>query len=218
MIQQELGITTDSIPGKGTLQAVARKLGTLESWEAVQKFVGAAADGIPGVETAKKIIQKLGFKMDNKTPRQSEVESFYGAPGENLTTITLPYEMKLAWELKTKVNKMTINKKVASAVERIFTRTLDYYGFEKIQQLGLDLNGGAYNRRRIIGGQGWSMHAYGIAIDIDPEHNQLKWGRDKARLAKPEYEPFWNIVESEGAFSLGKERNYDWMHFQFARL
>ncbi len=126
--------------------------------------------------------------------------------------------MKLAWELKTKVRKMTVNKKVAEATERIFARTLEHYGLKRIQELGLDLNGGAYNRRRIIGGQGWSMHAYGIAIDIDPENNQLKWGRDKARLAKPEYEPFWNIVESEGAMSLGRERNYDWMHFQFARL
>ena len=68
------------------------------------------------------------------------------------------------------------------------------------------------------GAKTWSMHAYGIAVDLDPERNQLKWGRDKAVFARPEYVPFWNIVESEGATSLGRARNYDWMHFQFANL
>ena len=33
-----------------------------------------------------------------------------------------------------------------------------------------------------------------------------------------EYAAFWQFVEAEGAVSLGRARDYDWMHFQFATL
>ena len=33
-----------------------------------------------------------------------------------------------------------------------------------------------------------------------------------------ESDKFWEFVYDEGAISLGKERNYDWMHLQFSRL
>ena len=49
--------------------------------------------------------------------------------------------------------------------------------------------------------------------DIDPDNNQLKWGRDRASFAKPVYDKFWNIVENEGWNSLGRTKNYDYMHF-----
>jgi hypothetical protein len=61
-------------------------------------------------------------------------------------------------------------------------------------------------------------NSWGAAVDIDPDRNQLKWGKDKAFLARPEYEPFWKIVEAEGWTSLGKARNIDFMHFQAANL
>ena len=55
------------------------------------------------------------------------------------------------------------------------------------------------------------------AIDMDPERNTLYMSAPEAVFSGPEYDAFWSIVEKEGAFSLGRERNYDWMHFQFAR-
>ena len=68
------------------------------------------------------------------------------------------------------------------------------------------------------GGSSWSMHSWGIAVDIDPDRNQLNMNRKEATLAKPVYDKFWQFVYDEGAISLGIERDYDWMHFQFARL
>ena len=61
-------------------------------------------------------------------------------------------------------------------------------------------------------------NSWGGACDLDPDRNQMKWGRDKAFFARPEYVPFWKIVEAEGGVSLGRSRNFDWMHFQFATL
>lgn len=73
--------------------------------------------------------------------------------------------------------------------------------------------------RKVRGSKGvWSMHSWGIAVDIDPAHNRFHWDHTKARLAGPEYEPFWDIVEECGATSLGREIDKDWMHFQFASL
>jgi hypothetical protein len=68
------------------------------------------------------------------------------------------------------------------------------------------------------GGTALSMHAWGIAVDLDPINNQLRWGKDRASFARPEYLPFWKIVEAHGATSLGRAKNYDWMHFQFATI
>jgi hypothetical protein len=53
---------------------------------------------------------------------------------------------------------------------------------------------------------------------MDPDHNPLKAHRAQATLDNPDYDPFWRFVYDEGAISLGRERDYDWMHFQFARL
>ena len=66
------------------------------------------------------------------------------------------------------------------------------------------------------GGSRKSTHAWGIAVDLDPENNRLRWGCDRALFARNEYKAFWEIVEDHGATSLGRSANYDWMHFQFA--
>jgi hypothetical protein len=62
------------------------------------------------------------------------------------------------------------------------------------------------------------MHSWGIAMDYDPERNKLKWGRDKAAFAWPEYDAWWRLWEEEGWISLGRQRNFDWMHIQAAKL
>jgi len=157
----------------------------------------------------------------NKWPKQNGVASFYGKAGNSQCTagiVTLPFAFRLAWDKSQKKATFNCHLKVASAFETIFTETARHYGEDRMVELGLDLYGGCYNYRAMRGGTTFSMHAYGIAYDTDPERNQLRWGSDRAELAKPVYEPFWKIVQSQGALSLGRARNYDWMHFQFANL
>ena len=143
---------------------------------------------------------------------------FYGSVGENQTQIILPYQMYLAWDEGAKVKKMTCNEKCSESLHRIFEQTLETYGLKDIQKLRLDSFGGCLNVRKMRGGSAWSIHSWGAAVDLDPDRNLLKWGKDRAVFAKKEYEPFWKIVEREGWTSLGRSRNFDWMHFQAANL
>lgn len=151
-------------------------------------------------------------------PTQANVEAFFGPPAQNQVMFATPYPMRLAWDTGTIVNRFQCHAKVVDAFSRIFTQTLMHYGIDQIRELRLDLFGGCFNHRPMRGGTQLSMHSWGIAIDLDPERNQLNWNRSRAAFARPEYEPFWGFVEKQGLVSLGRERDFDWMHFQAARL
>lgn len=162
-------------------------------------------------------IQKIAL-VGNTWPRQSGVSSFYGAVGTNQTTIEIPFDMVLAWSKTTRARKMTLHRKVAPSAERVLQRVAQIYSAKERADLGLNLFAGSLNVRRMRGGSSYSMHSWGIAIDFDSERNQLKWGAPKARLSHADALPFWQAWEAEGWLSLGRARNYDWMHVQAARL
>lgn len=142
----------------------------------------------------------------------------YGKPtiiGEGyLVTIKLPYPMKLAWDLDTKVTRMRCHKLVADQFLAVFNDILNTYGLERIQELGIDRFGGCFNFRKMRGGSDWSRHSWGVAIDLDPSRNLLKETSRTARFARPEYREMIDIFYKHGFESLGREKNYDWMHFQ----
>ncbi|MGJ8535899.1 MAG: M15 family metallopeptidase [Parasphingopyxis sp.] len=151
-------------------------------------------------------------------PRQRDVRAYFGEPGQNQKLLSLPFPMKLAWDHTHTMDGFFVHEKVHVSAARAFNRILDLYGGQKIVELGLDLFGGSLNVRNMRGGKKKSMHSWGIAIDFDPAHNALRWGRDRARMAGPDYAAFLDIWEEQGWISLGRERNYDWMHVQAARL
>jgi hypothetical protein len=151
----------------------------------------------------------------------SQYTEKYGKPnqaGTYLTQIQLPYPMRIAWDRKTSVSKMTCHKDIAEALKKVFAEILLVYGLPKIQELGIDLFGGCFNFRQMRGGTSYSVHAWGLAIDLDPERNQLKETSKTARFARPEYKPMIDIFYKHGFISLGREKNYDWMHFQWDRF
>lgn len=147
-----------------------------------------------------------------------EMDRFFGAKGTNTVSLTLPYTMRVAWNMEKSVTRFDCNRKVKESLERILIRALDHYGIDVIRQMRLDRYGGCLNVRKMRGGSAWSIHSWGCAVDIDPDHNQLKFHRAQATLDNPEYDAWWRFVYDEGAISLGRERDYDWMHLQFARL
>lgn len=151
----------------------------------------------------------------------SQAIKIFGKPnqqGSYLTTIQLPYPMRLAWDKKTSVKTMRCHRLVASDFIGVFEDLLEHYGLEKIQELGIDLFGGCFNFRAMRGGSDYSRHSWGIAIDLDPERNQLHETKATARFARPEYKPMIDIFYKHGFESLGVEKDYDWMHFQIKHI
>lgn len=149
--------------------------------------------------------------------KQRDVERRFGPAGGAQCTagrVQLPYMMRIAWNLADTIQSFACHEAVADSVERVLGRVASAYAPEAITRLGLDLFGGCFNLRKKRGGSTLSMHAYGVAIDFDPERNQLKWDRDRARLAKADADEWWRCWEAEGWLSLGRARDFDWMHVQ----
>lgn len=158
------------------------------------------------------------FKNKYKFPRQRDVSKFYGRVGSNQTKIRIPWKMRLAWDKRRVVTHMTLHRKCADSALEAMEKALDIYKLDGIKHLGLDLFGGSLNVRKMRGGSRWSMHAYGCSIDFDPARNRFKWKKPKARLSHSDAVDWWKCWEEQGWVSLGRVRNFDWMHVQAARL
>ncbi|MBL8575243.1 MAG: M15 family metallopeptidase, partial [Hyphomicrobiaceae bacterium] len=151
-------------------------------------------------------------------PRQADVERVYGPPGTGQVTVTLPWPMRLAWEKPQIVQRTSCHHLIADDLIGLLEAVGRAYDRDTRASLGLDLWGGCLNVRRMRGGSAWSMHAWGIAVDLDPDRNGLRADHTTARLARPDAAPFWRLVAEYGFVGLGPARDYDWMHFQAARL
>jgi hypothetical protein len=142
----------------------------------------------------------------------------YGKPTETgsqyLVTLKLPYPMVLAWDKSTKVTSIRCHKLVADKLKNIFEQILAAYGIDQIKALGIDIYGGCFNYRKMRGGTEWSRHSWAVAIDLDPDRNQLKENHTTARFARPEYKQMIDIFYANGFEGLGIEQDRDWMHFQ----
>jgi hypothetical protein len=202
--------------------------------QAMMKDIGAdigMIDGIAGVRTqiglerwqehntfVKPPLPDAPPHQPKTWPRQKDIQSVYGEPGKHQVRLQSPYALFLDWDLSEKVAGFMIHEKCHDSALRVMKRVLDHYGQQRIHELGLDQFGGCLNVRKMRNGSNWSTHAWGIAIDWDADRNTLRQTSRTARMARPEYARFLDLWEEEGWISLGRERNFDWMHVQAARL
>lgn len=219
----------DGVAGKTTIAAIkaferANGLpvnGTADA-AVVEALRKSSIDGVTrNQDTAFKAIRdndSPGRANSTVFPRQRDVVSFYGKVGTNQTSILPPWKMKLAWDKRRFIKRMTVHEKCADSAERAMKRVYVHYGDDGIKHLGLDLFGGSLNVRKMRGGSRHSMHSWRIAIDFDPERNGLRTMTPIARLSRDDVVPFWEAWEAEGWVSLGRELDFDWMHVQAARL
>lgn len=193
-----------------------------ETIKLIQEKVGVTADGIIGKNTLAAICKALNITqpVNAQWPTQAEVrsgKSIFGHVGceENLVNIVPPYPL---YYDGTQVKTIRVHKLIADAVLHALQDVLDHYGLESIRRLGLDDYSGSYNYRKTTSGASYSMHAWGIALDFAAEKNAYSTHKPHASLSIAECAKWWEIWESYGAVSLGRERDVDWMHLQFARL
>ncbi len=155
--------------------------------------------------------------MDNKWPKQdfASMVAFYGNVGENQTKLALPYPMRLAWDTTKTVRRITCHSNVHDSLGNILSAILAHYGnLEEVRKARMDLFGGCLNVRKVRGGNSWSIHSWGTAIDLDPEHNTMSMHREQASMPGEVI----SIFEKEGWVSMGSSRDFDYMHFQAALL
>lgn len=195
----------DGYDGHNTTEA-------LTAWRSVKVEVASQVDRSPVPDERSHLNQRL-------FPHQRDMAHFYGEAGGPQCTagkVELAYSMVIAWNKTQTIHRFSCHEKVAQPLTGIFQQTLQHYGLADVERLGLNIFGGCFNFRQMRGGSSLSTHAYGAAVDLNPEHNQLRWGAERAQFAKPEYVPFWNIVMAHGGTPAGYAWGKDWMHFQFA--
>lgn len=107
-------------------------------------------------------------------PTYREKVKVFGEPGREqaLKRVRAPWEMPLAWgggTRKTLRLHHLIGDRFVAALEAI----RDQYGMDYVRKHGLHLFGGDYNHRPTRTGSGMSDHAWGIAVDLNPDANGL---------------------------------------------
>ena len=180
----------------------------------IQQSVDAVPDGIWGMETASKVAEELNLDpWYEELPKGSDRSLAYGEPREgfpHLTRLELPYSMFLSWDETKEINNFSCHVKVAPMFDEMFELWLDFYGPEGIREHGLDQYGGCYNHRPPRGSsRGWSDHAYGVAVDIDPTGNPLNSRFHESRMPLEAI----RLAEKAGLRNIGARIGRDFMHF-----
>ncbi len=162
-----------------------------------------------------------GWPTDH--PGQAELMDFFGyRPQEGTEPPTVivdcPWELTLDFDQSIKTRRIGCHPKVAQSLSRILSTIHDHYGTAQLRDMGMHMYGGCKIVRTKRGGSSWSTHSWAAALDWDPGNNDLEWGFDKAHMARPEFLRWWEIWEAEGWVSLGRQRNFDWMHVQAIKL
>ena len=87
---------------------------------------------------------------------------------EHLTSATLPFSIKLAWDFDISINRITCHKKLARTFFNVFEEI-------KISKLESEIKsfGGAFNYRTKRRSGNFSTHSWGIAIDLNPLSNAM---------------------------------------------
>jgi hypothetical protein len=118
---------------------------------------------------------------------QAALIAFYGNPGSSgangvaaqLVSVHPPFQMYYDGK---PIKGVSFHRKAAPALMAALNDIWDACGHDqsKLDKLGVSSTGGTYNPRKVRGSATkWSNHAFGAAIDLDPDHNGFNTGHGK---------------------------------------
>lgn len=125
----------------------------------------------------------------------SQIRQTFGEPGTNQVTV------KMACGPNGSVKRVTCNRKIAARLKAVF---------DEIKARGLSKYihsfDGCYNKRKKRGGSAWSVHSWGIAVDINARENPM--GRSRMTYGQSK------LAEVFKKYGFHQLKN-DPMHFQY---
>lgn len=189
-----------------------------------QRRVGTVPDGYWGPQSTKatqRHLQRIAGKARYRFPSQADIrtdKSVFGPHGvpdgyePPMTMIRLPFQLHLYGDSSKRVATIRLHEECADAFLSAFQRLAEVYpdGGSRKESGILDYYG-TYNPRSIRGGSVWSMHAYGVAIDLDANRNR---NRSHWPVASKMPIEVMECFAQEGILSAGAFWNRDAMHFQ----
>ncbi len=136
----------------------------------LQRAVGAEPDGFWGPKSLAACQAHLRGLMPKANPwpksNQASLRAFYGAPGDesNLINLSVPTGAVVHYEGQP-VKTIRCHNKLSLSLTLILSRLATVAPGILLKYAG------CYNNRSIRGGSSPSLHAYGAAIDFDPDTN-----------------------------------------------
>lgn len=146
---------------------------------------------------------------------QSELIKFYGDPGngevaKQLVRVVPPFQMYYDGR---PLKSISFHKKAAPALKAALDEIWEHYGRNQavIDRLGISKCAGTYNPRKVRGGNNWSSHAFGAAIDFNAAENGFNM---KSTIPQPVIDAFKRQGARWGGDYRGRK---DPMHFEFCQ-
>lgn len=177
---------------------------------AMQSKVGTTPDGFWGSKSIAACQAYLRRLMPARSPwpksDQASLRAFYGAPGTEANLVEINVSgLGIRYE---GVNCRIIRAHdlVADSLLRILTEISKGPHSDVLSEFA-----GVYNFRQKRGGSSYSLHAYGAAIDLDPDHNAF---RDSWPIRSTMPLGVMEAFALEGWKSGGAFWGYDSMHHE----
>jgi hypothetical protein len=193
--------------------------------KAMQRRIGVVADGVWGPLSMAACRAHLRGLMPKVNPwpkaERTALEAFYGRPGDEaqLVSFTFPYPMFYDGR---RVLTSRCHRRVKDSLLRVLTEIGDRWGGKRGIMEEAEDYGGIYHFRNSRGGSALSMHAWGIAIDLDADDNGLHapWP-SVADMPLEIMEAFakegWLAAGAFWSHRTVRHNGYDAMHFQATR-
>src|SRR4051812_3757433 len=116
--------------------------------------------------------------VNNQWPKQSQCLKLFGNPtrpgraAEHLVPVATPFRMHMD---EVPIHSIQVNKIAASSLSRVLVNIWNACGHspDMVGKCGCDVYSGCWAVRPIRGGSTWSMHSFGLAIDINAPKNGL---------------------------------------------